>query len=1613
MFVRVTEEGSHGEVAVAQTRRRFMQALSSAGVAAAVGSARAVADRQQTDATGQVDEIEGTVGGLSFYSPASQLNASKEPLADDDVALVRAEPTAFNFETTEDGPEFAPVIYDEDDPAIPLVSQDTDDPVVGFGTIDFVRDTTGGFRNDNEMFALNLFDELMGSESLVAFDEQHQFFQPLEDYQAFSAYAESAGHDIRVSDNLGTSGGLRLPSTASQLNASGEPLTDSDRILVWAEPTATNADNEGGDAVAYPEETDIPLVSRDGTVVGFGTPELINDEFGVPANNEQFLLNLLEDTVGGSGRLVWDDAHDTFWDSSKFGDFATAVGEADYEFLGSGDDILTTSQPKMTFASTSSLLDESDSGGLLFTTETQPVVWAAETATNLAVSGLVVDDASTGANTTHAWVFENVEFQGEVDTITVEYPDSASLDGLTDEDIEVVLRRELSSGPDTSYIGVNSGDYTGSSATFDLSGFATTNIAGPVSVRIDGITNPDTTDYEATVTFEGADDTVSLTASPALDGEGNPEGSTGTVPYPASVDIPLVGVDEDTTDGAILGVGADLVSDGSEANTANNRTVLLNAWADLLPEGATVRYDETHGQDRTLSEYSTLETEAESRGFTVEAIGEEFTGSLDGADAVMIAGGDSGLTEFSQAELSALSTFLSNGNALFVHDTSYVGGDSTAELNSVLAAVGATFRFNRDQVTDTENNDSGPSVPQTANYNDTYPSYFQGLGDPKGGIDSADAVAIPSPTTAYTQTELDTLSSFVADGGAVLLFDQSDFEGSDETANLNAIAEALSLEFRFNADQVEDPGNSLNPPFVLTTMNLNDQFDLFGGFGTVGLPDADGVIITSPTFEFQEFELDDLSAFVESGGAVFLFDQSDFGGQGEEEEGFDETANLNAIADALGLDFRFNSDQVNDTVNNTGSEFDPLTANYDVDPESPGVFAKRDDGIGIEFDQDQEYFGQVVEVTDGDTFVVEFEDSEYGYRDTVRHLGMDTAETGNTENDPFEWFGIPDDQTGHLDTWGNNATNFALDLMAPDGAEAEEQIQGRSVKIRFDDSEPVRGGFGRLLSYMDYDADSFDADPGTGSFDTEYNIQTVEEGYARVYSSGFGRHDEFAAVEETALDNGTGVWQAADFDDLEEYRTEFVESAFLPRASSVTTTSGPLGGGDEAGATDGPAPILRASESATQDPLDGDPDEYDEPPVLAGVDTDSGVAMFGGQLLEESYEAGEDDDITDQFDLDTAGNFTLFTNTVELLSGNTGPVLVEGGHGQFGVSGAVTLEDLKFYLRHVEGLSGQIEGNARLQQTNDLVGRLEENGENPRALILTTPETGYTDAELTALAAFRDSGGAVVLVGSAAPDAGERANLNAVAEALGTDLRLNEDRVIDESDPLTAPELLVTENVEDADGLRIPVHLDREFDGTGVMARFDNVGNDAWTLPSATDGVALDEGDNPTIMFRTGTRHHIENSAGAEVYPLAFENEAGTQLLTQDGTGSFQDDPGVNWVDTGDVVEFTLTEELAAALDRYICPAAESMQGDVVTSQRLGGPPRLEGYDNPPGDLDGDGLYEDVDGDGSFTIFDVQAFFINFQSQTVQDNAAFFKFNEDQSDEVTIFDVQALFNRLT
>jgi len=81
----------------------------------------------------------------------------------------------------------------------------------------------------------------------------------------------------------------------------------------------------------------------------------------------------------------------------------------------------------------------------------------------------------------------------------------------------------------------------------------------------------------------------------------------------------------------------------------------------------------------------------------------------------------------------------------------------------------------------------------------------------------------------------------------------------------------------------------------------------------------------------------------------------------------------------------------------------------------------------------------------------------------------------------------------------------------------------------------------------------------------------------------------------------------------------------------------------------------------------------------------------------------------------------------------------------------------------------------------------------------------------------------------------------------------------------------------------------------------------------------------------------------------------------------------------------------------------------TVDIELIGAPSALPGQDNPPQDLDGDGLYEDLNGDGALSIADIQLLFQNRNTGAVQDTPEAFNFSETDPQTVSLDDVQALY----
>lgn len=688
-----------------------------------------------------------------------------------------------------------------------------------------------------------------------------------------------------------------------------------------------------------------------------------------------------------------------------------------------------------------------------------------------------------------------------------------------------------------------------------------------------------------------------------------------------------------------------------------------------------------------------------------------------------------------------------------------------------------------------------------------------------------------------TPIPLAAVEGSVAGFGAQLVTESADFQSGNEEFLLNVwdtlVGEGGTVlfdeshdsynglyEFRNFANYAETQGN----------YTVTETTDL-----PADLPSADGVVVSSPATAFTDTELQALSAFVADGGAVFLHDTADY-------NDYDETANLNDVAAALGAGFRFNDDQVVDDTYNGGAFYQPTTNEF-VGPS--GLFADRE---GLEIDPNTTHTVDVIDVADGDTVDVRFDS---GREEPIRVLGIDTPEKDS--NDRFErlqeWEGIESEP--YLDTWGKNATEFG-----------RGELSGKTVDISFDDEEPgIFDPFGRLLAYIEYDA------TGDGTRDDDYNRRTVEEGYARLYSSSFSRHDSFRAAEATARANGVGLWAESDPQNTAAIRNRDVDDLFFPTAESVRTT---------AGAVD-PARVPVAAESTASQ--SGGQVSYSSDVPLAAVDEANRVGVVASPFVDESYEKGEDFAV----DTSTFENFVFLTNLLDSLSATDGKVLIDGGHGQFQADYGLSAEDTAYFQRYLEGVG------IAYDQVNTIS---DTNLSQARALLVTPPKEGWTDGELATLRAFRDDGGAVVLLGHSGATTAARDNLNYVAYDLGTDLRLNGGSVTDASNNVNADETIPTTTVFDT-GFSLFSAFGGSSGGggsTGGSITVKNVHEDAAgdEYSNLNDEYVVFE--NPESAGIDLTGYAVEDAVGKRYeFPDGFTLAGGATVTLHTGSGTDTD----------------------------------------------------------------------------------------------------------------------------
>jgi micrococcal nuclease len=135
----------------------------------------------------------------------------------------------------------------------------------------------------------------------------------------------------------------------------------------------------------------------------------------------------------------------------------------------------------------------------------------------------------------------------------------------------------------------------------------------------------------------------------------------------------------------------------------------------------------------------------------------------------------------------------------------------------------------------------------------------------------------------------------------------------------------------------------------------------------------------------------------------------------------------------------------------------------------------------------------VTKVIDGDTIEILID----GENERVRLVGIDTPEP-NSNNNEKKWYGLPDD---HLRKWGIEAFDYT-----------NKRLYKKEVNISYDTIQERKDEFGRTLAYIYIE-------------DKNFNLELVENGYARVYTEKKSDlYLKLIEAETKARINKIGLW---------------------------------------------------------------------------------------------------------------------------------------------------------------------------------------------------------------------------------------------------------------------------------------------------------------------------------------------------------------------------------------------------------------------------------------------------------------------------------------------------------
>ncbi|WP_440009833.1 lamin tail domain-containing protein [Halomicrococcus sp. SG-WS-1] len=631
---------------------------------------------------------------------------------------------------------------------------------------------------------------------------------------------------------------------------------------MWAESTASNEDADGnGDATRYSDSTAIPVVAVDGDVVGFGAT-LVSNDANFRSGNEEFVLNVWDTHLGGSGTVLYDEGHDQYHSLADFSNMANYAEENGYTVqatstlasdLSSADAAWITG-PATAFTSSEkqSLAGFVADGGVLFCHDRADYSNHDETAN----FNDIASDLSLAFRFNDDQVTDDTNNGGAYYKPTTDQYNTA-FEYFTD-------RPGMEIDPDVTHdvavIDVNDGDTV--DVRFD-SGREET-------IRILGIDTPEKAAYqryEREEEWEGIESLDYLATWGANASEYASQELSSTR-IDLSFDDGEAGI-FDAYDRLLGYIHYDASGDGVR-NTFYNYEMVRKGYARLYSSSFTNHesfYDAeadaqanarrvwTDSDPADSSEYRNRD--ADDLFFPQATTVKTTDGAVPDSDVAVVAESSAtqsvtGGYDYGSSDLPLVGVDETAGVAVvggLLIDETYekeegFAVDTASYENFVVLTNLIDYLSHRDGqvLVDGGHNQFGDDFALSSEDAAYYQRHLEGFDIAfeqvneltTANLSRGRVLVVTTPPQSFTSTELDAVQGFVDDGGAVVLMGASNAPDSAVT-NLNEIASSLGTHLRLNDDAVTDSTNNVNADSSLPTTTVFDtSYPIFSAYPSVG-----------------------------------------------------------------------------------------------------------------------------------------------------------------------------------------------------------------------------------------------------------------------------------------------------------------------------------------------------------------------------------------------------------------------------------------------------------------------------------------------------------------------------------------------------------------------------------------------------------------------------------------------------------------------------------------------------------------------------------------------------------------------------------------------------------